>query len=525
MTNSPSPTTETVQLLLKMGELAHQWQLERGRTGLFVDSEGEIFSSELRTQYLVSDKALDDFRDSTKQYSKVDTDPLRRGKLENLLAQGEKLSEHRSKVQKEEISYAAALNAYTYKYVAPILDICVELALQLPQADPVKVSAYSNYLQWKERLGRERAWGAHGFCSKAFRNREFSERMISLIEEQGAYQRAFFSLAAPDQKAQVESVMGGYVMECLDFIHDQLAETDNAEGLEAISPITWFELLTGKIDRLHLAGQNLVCDLDHSAGQAVAMAAKSPRTNLFEPYMPLIKALPAFSKLADGDLDNLLSHGDVRNYDKGQILFMQGETLSRYYLILEGWVKIFKGTDSGDEAILQMLSAGDSLMEAAVFLNIPSIVSAQIVQNTTLLSIPAPIVRQSLMENAKFALNMIGSLSLRSQGLIQQIEHSRLKTASERVGWFLLKLGIEQSGGESSAITLPYDKSTTASYLDMTPETFSRALKQFRNKGFSIENDKIIKPTPTALCQYCDETLAAACIYKDEENCPQTYID
>ena len=142
--------------------------------------------------------------------------------------------------------------------------------------------------------------------------------------------------------------------------------------------------------------------------------------------------------------------------------------LSRYYLILEGWVKLYKSTDAGDEAVLQMLSAGDSLMEAAVFLNIPSLVSAQVVQGAKLLSLPAPIIRQSLRDNKDLALNMIGGLSMRSQGLIRQIEHSRLKTATERVGWFLLKLGIEQSGGKANAITLPYDKSTIASYLDMT---------------------------------------------------------
>jgi len=51
-----------------------------------------------------------------------------------------------------------------------------------------------------------------------------------------------------------------------------------------------------------------------------------------------------------------------------------------------------------------------------------------------------------------------------------------LKTATERVGWFLLKLGMEQNAGKANAITLPYDKTTIASFLDMTPETFSRTL-------------------------------------------------
>ena len=240
--------------------------------------------------------------------------------------------------------------------------------------------------------------------------------------------------------------------------------------------------------------------------------------------LPLIKSLPAFTQLDDQEISKLLSHADVRNFEKGKLLFLQGEVLSRYYIVLDGWVKMYTGTEAGNETVLQMLSAGDSLMEAAVFMNIPSAVSAQVIQKTTLLSFPAPIVRNSLLDDRKFARNMIGGLSMRSQSLIRQIEQSRLKTATERVGWFLLRLGLDQSGGASTAISLPYDKLTIASYLDMRPETFSRTLKKFRNKGFRIENNKIIKPHPQALCQFCDETLATACVYRDKDDCPEEYL-
>ena len=512
-----TPSQKT-QLLLALGELTHQLQLERGCTALFVDSKGEIFSDELRAQYGATDaalQALDEF--ATEGTSLWDR------KFQDIRNNDPVLRQHRDQIQQSKLSFAKAINTYTYAFLAPILDINVELALQIKDVDPIKVSAYSNFLQWKERAGRERAWGTHGFCSKVFRNREFSERMITLIEEQSAYKKAFLSLATPGQSQMIEAALGGYVMELLENIHAQLAVDDQSDDLEALSPVTWFELLTGKIDRLKLAEDALVKAL---APTDIAVRSTTPakRHSMIEPHMPIIRALPAFSKLEESELDTLLSHADLRTYDKGKLLFLQGEPLSRFYLILKGWVKLFKGSGSGDEAVLQMLSAGDSLMEAAVFLNIPSTVSAQVVQDAVLLSLPAPIVRQSLMDNRKFALNMINNLSMRSHGLIRQIEHSRLKTASERVGWFLLQLGIEQSGGKSSTITLPYDKSTMASYLDMTPETFSRTLKQFRNKGFRIHNDKITQPDPDALCKFCDETLAETCVFKDKPSCPQTYL-
>ncbi len=513
----------TTQILQALGAFTHELQIERGYTALAVDSGGEIFSDELRAHYLVTDRAIHALERLIEDAPNAHTTSWIK-KLSGIIEDKAKLTLHRKSVQSSGIEFAEAVNAYTYKFIYPTLDVNIEIALSVDGANPLKVSAYSNFLQWKERVGRERAWGAHGFCSKVFKNKEFTQRMLSLIEEQSAYKRAFMSLATKQQRHEVEKCLGGYVMEVLDSIHAKLTNSKQAEDLETLSPITWFELLTGKIDRLRLAEIGLAKSLNPESMPLTAVNNMTEVPQHLERHMPLIHTLPAFSKLGDKDLAALLKHADIRTCEKGQLLFMQGETLSRYYLILEGWVKLYKSTDAGDEAVLQMLSAGDSLMEAAVFLNIPSLVSAQVVQNAKLLSLPAPIIRQSLTDNKKLALNMIGGLSMRSQGLIRQIEHSRLKTATERVGWFLLKLGMEQNGGKANGITLPYDKSTIASYLDMTPETFSRTLKRFKNKGFRIQNDKVTKPDPKALCSFCDEALSEACIFKDQELCPQTYL-
>ncbi len=513
----------TRKLMNILGELAHNLQIERGLTALFIDSEREIFPDELREHYGKSEKDVSDLQIWLAEYQNYSTETWYK-KLSLIPGNMENLNLHRQKVQDFEIEFVTAINSYTYKYIYPVLDINVEIALGLEDVKPAKVSAYSNFLHWKERLGRERAWGAHGFCSNVFKNREFTQRLLSLIEEQSAYKRSFLSLASKRQIKDLEAGLGGYMMEVLDEIHKKIKMGDDADDLQALSPITWFELLTGKIERMRKVEISLVESLAPDEPKNISNALSSPIKNNLETHMPIIKALPIFSKMSDVELSGLLQHAELREYEKGKLLFMQDETLSRYYLILQGWVKLYKSSEAGEEAVLQMLSSGDSLMEASVFLNIPSMVNAQVVQKVRLLSIPAPIIRQSIINNKKLALNMIGGLSMRSQGLIRQLEQSRLKTATERVGWFLLKQGIEQSGGKANVITLPYDKSTIASYLDMTPETFSRTLKKFKNKGFQIQNDQITKPDPKALCYFCDEDLSTACIYKDNKSCPQTYM-
>ncbi|MBL4617019.1 MAG: nitrate- and nitrite sensing domain-containing protein [Robiginitomaculum sp.] len=521
--DSLSTTSSTLRLL---GSLAHHLQLERGCTALFLDSDGELFSTEWHEQceksYIVAEELK-------QQVSTSQSDALLdlgiTKKIQGILNKTDKLSAHRESIKKFNINFARAINHYTYTLISRILDIQVEIALQLSKDETSKVTSYSNLLQWKERVGRERAWGAHGFFSDVFRNREFCERMLTMIEEQKSYQRSFLSLASEETRELLEEVTSGYSMQCVDELHKMLEQPDSLQDLEALSPITWFMLLTSKIERLKIVEDSMVNDIcDGPARKHVKPLSFSAKSRQLDKYMPIIQALPAFSKLQPEELSSLLSYADIRKVEKGKLLFLQSEPLSRMYLILSGWIKLFKGTETGEEAVLQMLCAGDSIMEASVFLDIPSAASAQCVEDSILLSLPAPVVRQVLKENSAFALNMVGSLSMRSQNLIQQIEHSRLRKASERVGWFLLKLGLNESNENATCIQLPYDKSLIASYLDMTPETFSRTLKKFKDRGFRIENNTITQPDPNALCGYCDQSLANACKYRDGEDCPGTYL-
>ena len=219
----------------------------------------------------------------------------------------------------------------------------------------------------------------------------------------------------------------------------------------------------------------------------------------------------SFFKEIPVDVTNsLVKSAQVREYSKGKILFLEGEQPLRFYFIINGWIKLFKGNSRGDEAVIQMLGKGDTAGGSAVFLNTSYPISAQVVEDSTLISFPGSIIRNFICDNNQLAINMLITISKQSQKLFHLLESTRLKSAEERVGWYLLKLLLDQ-GKYEDAIRLPYDKSTIASYLDMKPETFSRTLKKFKQQGFRIENDTIVLPEVSALCSYCDVETASNC--------------
>ena len=306
------------------------------------------------------------------------------------------------------------------------------------------------------------------------------------------------------------------------------------ELFEAVIPDFWYKLMTIKIDNMRKVELLLIDSLLLSEDADLAEEYSHVPVSTGEDTLKLepkttrfLRTLPFFSNLNQALFDQLIEAARTRTYKKGQTLFLEREQPTRFYIILDGWIKLFKGSASGEESILQMLSGGDSIIASAVFLNAPYPLSAQIAEDTVLVSFPAPMVRQLVRDNNDLAVNMLTNLSERSQMLLQQVEMVRLKSAAERVGWFLLKTLMEQSDFNSrgkNSIKLPYDKAMIASYLDMTPETFSRNLKRLKHQGYRIEKDTIFLPNvANVLCGYCDTDIASVCSKHNTVDCPNPH--
>ncbi|GHF22220.1 hypothetical protein GCM10017044_15420 [Kordiimonas sediminis] len=425
----------------------------------------------------------------------------------------------RDQVKTFQPTYTQAINSYTFEFNAPILETMVAIAQGCPKFVSPLVTAFSNFIQWKDRIGRERALGSRGFFTYAYRNPEFCDRMISLMAEQETYLNSFMAVASPRQISIVQNIVTSKRMQSVEEVRDLLKANSPTAKIEEYSGEQWFTMTTEVIDELREAEIELVKGLYGPEGEAdfspKLLSEHDEKSSLF----PYLRSLTLFSTLSDQELMELSGFATVKTYNKGKLLFLQGEPASRIYIVISGWVKVYNGLETGEETILQMLTGGDTLLEAAVFLNTSAPVNAQIVEDAVLMSIPAPVIRQRVQSNNKLALSMLNNVSLKSQMLIYQIEQNRLKSARERVGWFLLRLMINQDP-DDGVIHLPYDKSIIASYLNMRPETFSRALKKMRAEGFEVQNETITIPKGKTLCEFCDSYVANDCKRAGQPDCP-----
>lgn len=208
------------------------------------------------------------------------------------------------------------------------------------------------------------------------------------------------------------------------------------------------------------------------------------------------REIPLFQNCRPEAIRRLSDSSYTHQYEKGKILFIHGDVAERFYLVQKGWVKLFRETLDGNQAVVDILREGHVFGETSIFEEGHYPYSAEVVEPAEIVSFPLSELKSEIEANNKMALNMLSSMARYRRQQDQELEHRSLQTAPQRIGCFLLRL-IDQNKEGPVTIHLPYDKTLVASRLGMQPETFSRALGKLRDqtgiriKGATIELESL----------------------------------
>lgn len=247
------------------------------------------------------------------------------------------------------------------------------------------------------------------------------------------------------------------------------------------------------------------CRDKHSLDERAETPAKSIKPFPFSLPHPLLSAI---SEKTMGDLLKSLSWAA---HEKGKVIFLSGDEAHNFYVIKTGWVKLFRETVDGTQAVIDVLSAGHIFGKTALFEGNTYSYSAEVVENAEIGALPLLLLKREIETNNAFAQAMLRyTTGIRRQQEIE-LEHRSLQNAPQRIGCFLLRLADQKHTGPA-VIHLPYDKTLLAARLGMQPETFSRALGRLRDdtgiriKGSRVEVDDVHSLSSYA-CSACSSTF------------------
>jgi len=221
------------------------------------------------------------------------------------------------------------------------------------------------------------------------------------------------------------------------------------------------------------------------------------RTGLTGFDLGFLTRLPLFANMPPDKIRDLVSDAWIQGYPRNAVLFIHGEPATRFFVVLDGWIKLFRESAEGNESVIAIFTRGESFAEAAMFDQGVFPVSAMAVDDSRLLVVPADRFMRRLRDNSDYALNILGAMSRHLHRLVGQIEQLSAQSSTERLAGFLIRLCPDDAA--SAVIALPLDKALIAGRLGMQPETFSRSLKKLAQLGIESRRNEVLVPDVAAL--------------------------
>lgn len=203
----------------------------------------------------------------------------------------------------------------------------------------------------------------------------------------------------------------------------------------------------------------------------------------------ILRSTPLLSGMPQDTVLGLVGSVSPRVYEKGAVLFHQGQPAAAFFVVLDGWVKIYRTTSDGLEVVLHIFKRGETFAEAAMFLGGRYPASAETVSTARLLRIDGNTFRTRIREQPELALSMLAAASYQLKFLVEQIEQIKVRSAPQRIAEFIMRL-IEAREGRA-VIELPFEKGLIANRLGMKPESFSRALAKLRSMGVTVDREVV----------------------------------
>ncbi|MDM7988390.1 MAG: Crp/Fnr family transcriptional regulator [Smithella sp.] len=180
-----------------------------------------------------------------------------------------------------------------------------------------------------------------------------------------------------------------------------------------------------------------------------------------------------------------------KNYNKGDVIFYDGDEGNGFYLVAAGSVSVYKLSPDGKEQILHIIKEGDTLGAVPVFSGKSFPANARALSKTHLLFFDRKEFIELITGKPNLIMNLLALLSMRLRDFTIQVENLSLKEIPGRLASYLLYLSQEQ--GSRDFVKLNISKLQLSNILGTVPESLSRALGNMKTKKLIEEEGANIR--------------------------------
>ncbi len=209
----------------------------------------------------------------------------------------------------------------------------------------------------------------------------------------------------------------------------------------------------------------------------------------------LLTHMPPFSRLEKNQIRTILDQATSRRYEAGAAIFEEGLPAERFYMLLDGYVRVVRITPTGEQVTALHIPAGQLLGIARALGRDTYPATAISASEAIVLSWPMRLWDSYVADYDGFATETYKTVGHRVGEMNNRIVELATQQVEQRVANALLRL-INQTGRKVSdgiEIDFPITRQDLSELTATTLHTVSRLLSGWEKQGLVESKRKRIK--------------------------------
>lgn len=207
-----------------------------------------------------------------------------------------------------------------------------------------------------------------------------------------------------------------------------------------------------------------------------------------------IGGLWTFENLKQIELEALAAAAQRRQFERGQVIFMQGSPGTEMFLIKKGRVKMSKLDEEGNELTIDIRKAGDLIGEQVLNDEFDYPLSATCIEDSFTCGFSRKGFEKLILDHPNIGLQVIKNLTRRIEWMTSRAETMNSSNLDERLYRVLTTVANEHGvkSHKGMAIHFPLTHEELSFLVGAHRVSITRAMKNLRESGRIIQEGKIL---------------------------------
>jgi CRP/FNR family transcriptional regulator, cyclic AMP receptor protein len=219
----------------------------------------------------------------------------------------------------------------------------------------------------------------------------------------------------------------------------------------------------------------------------------------------LLARTEVFSGLEERELTAVAQVSVPRHWERGEVIFREGDQGDTCYLIREGAVVLTRDHADGRTIALSELRTGDMFGELAMFRHESRSATAEAIEETSAVALLGPDMERLIRRNPDIALKLLAVLSERVRRTNDRLFQQSFQTVAGRVASALLGQAESRQaeGAPDEDVLIRATQAEIANLAGTSRESASRFLATLERAGVvSLGRGKVTVHEPDRLRNY-----------------------